>query len=129
MTPKIFRPKPKFMRVDALQRKDRFIKGGGGGGNKSKTGAMTLAQRLMLKNTQADRVIHKFGGPGQMCKLLGELGPEYAIHRITIYRWTYPKGKFGTGGVIPTRAMVKIMRAARLLGIHLEPDDFYPGKK
>lgn len=77
--------------------------------------------------TQASRIIGKFGGARRLCAILKHLGPEHELSPSSIYRWDYPKSKGGTGGVIPTAAMKSVILAARLEGIFLTPEDFYPG--
>lgn len=79
------------------------------------------------KGTQAYRIIKKFGGARRLWALLKDLGPEHELSPSSIYRWDYPKEKGGTGGVIPTAAMPSVIKAARLEGIFLTPEDFYPG--
>jgi len=75
---------------------------------------------------QAWRVFDRFGGVMKTAKALKALGPQHARDRSTLYRWTYPREKNGTGGLIPASAMPSIMRAARLHGIVIRPDDIYP---
>ena len=43
-----------------------------------------------------------------------------------VYRWSYPKDKGGTGGVIPRRALAALSNEARNLGILMLPSDFDP---
>jgi hypothetical protein len=45
--------------------------------------------------------------------------------RTNIYRWTRPKSKGGTGGVIPPFAQLALMEAARRGEIELEAEDFF----
>ena len=75
--------------------------------------------------SQSEHIISKFGGIDRLEALLKEIGTPK--HKTTINRWLYPKGRSsGTGGVIPTKAWPDIIRAARLDGILLTPDDFFP---
>lgn len=83
----------------------------------------------LLHVSQAERIIDKFGGVPALLQVLNEADPSITWNKSSIYRWLYPKEKGGTGGVIPTRAMVPLFRAARLAGIILTPEDFYPGKR
>ena len=69
---------------------------------------------------QAGRIIEKFGGHKRLALILG-------IHRATVYRWTWPTARGGTGGVIPTKMVAQIIRAARVEGIFLSSDDLFPG--
>lgn len=60
-------------------------------------------------------IIYKFGGVKALASAINK-------DPATIYRWTYPKSKGGTGGVIPTSAISKITEAAKLLDISLDND-------
>lgn len=60
----------------------------------------------------ADLIIQKFGGVKQLAKAIGK-------DPATIYRWTYPKHKGGTGGHIPSSALQKIRNVAESLNIGL----------
>lgn len=44
-----------------------------------------------------------------------------------IHRWTYPKGRGGTGGLIPPDAQVRLLDEAVKRGIPLNPNHFFPG--
>lgn len=71
--------------------------------------------------TQAERIIAKFGNARNLAKLLGK-------DPASVYRWTHPVAKGGTGGLIPSSAMIKVMKAARAEGVLLTVEDLYPGK-
>jgi hypothetical protein len=43
-----------------------------------------------------------------------------------VRRWTYPKEKGGTDGLIPTDAGQVLMGEARKRGIPLKPEHFFP---
>lgn len=43
-----------------------------------------------------------------------------------VRRWTYPREKGGTGGLIPSDAQVVLLRGARARGIDLRPEHFFP---
>lgn len=45
-----------------------------------------------------------------------------------VHRWTYPKEKGGSDGLIPTDAAQCLMREARKRGIPLTPEHFFPGE-
>lgn len=66
----------------------------------------------------AEHVIAKCGGPQVVAEMLG-------CHVTRVYRWTYPKKKGGTGGVIPTARQDKLLQKAKARGISLEPADFF----
>tara|TARA_R110000824_G_scaffold401032_2_gene610433 strand:- start:13168 stop:13395 length:228 start_codon:yes stop_codon:yes gene_type:complete len=67
----------------------------------------------------AQNVIDKFGG----VKLLAN---EIGLKRSAVYKWTYPKERAGTGGMIPSDKMIEIIYASKRLGIDLLPSDFFP---
>lgn len=70
-------------------------------------------------HTMALRVIRKLGGPVRVAELLGTT-------RQAIYKWTYPRDRGGTGGYIPARRQLELMIVARMNGIELSKDDFFP---
>lgn len=77
--------------------------------------------------TQAQRIFSRFGGVPQLQKALQRLGPGAARSLSAIYRWDLPRNKGGSAGVIPTSAQSDIIRAARLEGIVIPPEDWSPG--
>lgn len=44
----------------------------------------------------------------------------------TIYKWTYPRDKGGTDGLVPSSAMPAVLKAADVLGIELTSEDIDP---
>jgi len=76
---------------------------------------------------QAKRVIDKFGGEANIARILSE---HYGrtLHRSTVYRWTWPQSKGGTGGLIPTRNLRSLITIAREEGIFLTPQDLAIGR-
>lgn len=76
--------------------------------------------------TPAERVIAKFGGAYKLAAALGRVDGRKRVV-TSVYRWTYPREKGGTGGYIPAAMVPTVMSAARLEGIFLEAGDFYPG--
>lgn len=72
--------------------------------------------------SQAERVILKFDGAR---KLAAAIGADMS----TVYKWTYPKAKQGTDGMIPSSAMRKVLLAARREGILLTNEDLSPEKR
>jgi hypothetical protein len=67
----------------------------------------------------AQRVIEKVGGH--------DVAADLAQVSVTsTYRWTYPKSKGGTGGLIPARHQGPLLRRARERGLPLTADDFIP---
>jgi hypothetical protein len=75
------------------------------------------------KQTQAARVIAKFGGAQVLGKALARVSGR---DRSRVYRWGYPKSKGGTGGVIPSSVIADVLTAARLEGVHLTAEDLDP---
>lgn len=71
--------------------------------------------------SQAEAVIRKFGGVYEMAAALG-------VKPSTVYRWTYPPGKQGTGGIIPSRKREAVKRAARREGILITKEDWSAGE-
>lgn len=45
---------------------------------------------------------------------------------IRVRRWTYPKDRGGTGGLIPSDCQEPLLLAAIRRGIPLTPDHFFP---
>ncbi|CAB4121016.1 hypothetical protein UFOVP7_14 [uncultured Caudovirales phage] len=68
---------------------------------------------------QAEKIISKFGNARRLAELIG-------VHPVNVYRWTYPRARGGTDGLIPTSSLAKILLAARTDGILLTLDDFVP---
>lgn len=57
-----------------------------------------------------------------------KLGARHGInfHRQTLYRWNKPCSKGGSGGILPSGAMHKILVLSRLEGVYLSPKDLDP---
>lgn len=70
-----------------------------------------------MTNT-AQHIIDKCGGPRATAELA-----EVDVSRV--HRWTYPKERGGTGGIIPAKRQALILRKAREQGIDLTPNDFF----
>lgn len=70
-----------------------------------------------MKNI-ASRIIAKCGGHQQVADML-------EVHVSRCHRWTYPKTRGGTDGLIPLRQQQKLIEAARARGIELSPADFF----
>jgi hypothetical protein len=79
------------------------------------------------RQTQAQRVIAKFGGAQVLGKALARVNS--GRDRSRVYRWGYPKSKGGTGGVIPSSVIADVLTAARLEGVHLTAEDLDPRPK
>ena len=67
---------------------------------------------------QAAYVIGQFGNAYRVAEAMTLAGKK--ISASAVYRWTYPKEKYGTGGVIPTSSWPYIFKAAQLYGVVLE---------
>lgn len=66
----------------------------------------------------AQHVIEKCGGPQAVAKMIG-------VNPSNVHRWTYPKARGGTDGLIPTQQQHALLVAARERGIDLQPADFF----
>lgn len=66
----------------------------------------------------AQRIIDKCGGPSKVAEMVG-------VHVTRVHRWTYPKSRGGTDGLIPTQQQRKLLDAAIARGINLTPADFF----
>lgn len=63
-------------------------------------------------------IITRLGGPRVIADAL-------RIAVTTVYRWTYPVERGGTGGIIPIRRMNQIIAYAQKRGIRLSIKDFF----
>ena len=68
---------------------------------------------------QAKKIIAKFGNARRLAELIG-------VHPVNVYRWSYPRARGGTDGLIPTASLAKVLLAARTDGILLTMDDLAP---
>lgn len=76
----------------------------------------------LLTESQAARIIDKFNGPYPLAAAIGYDASQ-------VFRWRYPEAphpKRGTGGVVPPRALRRIISVARELGVMLEPQELVP---
>ena len=71
--------------------------------------------------TIADSIIRKCGGHAQVAQWLG-------LSLTQVYRWTYPRERGGTGGLVPARRQGELLAKARAAGVDLEPADFFPAE-
>lgn len=67
----------------------------------------------------AKNIVEKFGGTKALADALG-------IQTSAVLKWTYPKERSGTNGLIPTQKQIEIIAAAKRLGVKLSPKDFFP---
>lgn len=66
----------------------------------------------------ATNVILKCGGPQAVSAMAG-------VDVSNVHRWTYPKERGGTDGVVPAKHQQTLLKKAREAGIELSPDDFF----
>lgn len=66
----------------------------------------------------AHTVIQTLGGFEAVSKITGK-------HISRVYRWTYPKGRGGTGGYIPQTDAEKLLAHAKAKRIRLSAADFF----
>lgn len=66
----------------------------------------------------ARAVIRKCGGHAAVAEILGS-----DVSRV--YRFTYPRVRGGTNGLIPAKHQHRLLAAARERGFALSPDDFF----
>ena len=69
-------------------------------------------------STAADIVIAKCGGHAVVAEICG-------VHITRVYRWTYPRERGGSGGLVPTRHQMQLLEGARKRGIDLRPEHFF----
>ncbi len=70
-----------------------------------------------MSNT-AQRVIEKCGGPKVVAEMLN-------LGLPSVFKWTYPTEKGGSGGHIPSKRQSELLRKATAAGIPLTPEDFF----
>lgn len=69
-------------------------------------------------NTPAARIIDKLGGAKRVAEIVG-------VDVSRVHRWTYPRERRGTGGIVPSRHQQRLLDHARANGIDLTPADFF----
>jgi hypothetical protein len=69
--------------------------------------------------SQAQRIIRKFGGARRLARLL-----EFEASRV--YKWTYPRERGGTDGLIPAAVVPRVQTLAELEKITLTESDWAP---
>lgn len=73
---------------------------------------------------QAQKITRKFERNGRSgYRILAE---AIRYQPSAVYRWSYPKAKGGTGGVIPAPAVPLVQEAAERLRVRLSPKDWSP---
>lgn len=77
-------------------------------------------------NTPAAKIIIRFGGVKLFLEALALLGkPKAMVGRNQVYNWCKAPDRRGTSGFIPHWRIADIIAAARLVGILLQPEDFF----
>ena len=71
-----------------------------------------------MRIDQAAYVIRQFGNAYALAKAMTMVGRR--ISPSAIYKWTYPRSKGGTGGLIPTSSLPFIFSAAKVWGVVLD---------
>jgi hypothetical protein len=75
--------------------------------------------------TQAGRIIAKFKNAVFLASIMQKVTGK-PCNPSRIYRWMHPKEKGGTGGMIPSSAMVDVLRCASFIGLVLTESDLSP---
>lgn len=78
-----------------------------------------LPENAEIMYTQAEEVIKRFGNPYRVAEII-QRRPS------VIYRWTYPKSRGGTNGIIPAPALQELIKAARREGVLLTDECLIP---
>ena len=65
-----------------------------------------------MSNMKAINVINKFGGAYQLAEAIG-------VSHVSVYRWTYPPEKGGSGGWVPAHNIDNILKVAKEKGIDM----------
>lgn len=88
---------------------------------------MAKSHADLPSSQQAANVIVRFGGAYALSRALAGLQDPRALrHPSVIFRWTYPRTRGGTDGMIPNAAWPYVKRAARFVGIFLTSDEVQP---
>lgn len=66
----------------------------------------------------AQNIISMCGGVAEVAQMVGR-------SVIRVRRWTYPKERGGTDGLIPSDMQPVLLEAARQRGINLRPEHFF----
>jgi hypothetical protein len=69
----------------------------------------------------ANRIITALGGTGVVSRITG-------AHRTRVWKWTQPKHKGGTDGIIPIEHIRALIEHGETINVSLSADDFLPVK-
>ena len=64
---------------------------------------------------KAIKAIKAFGNEDNLAKLL-------KLNKSTVFRWTYPVERGGTGGYVPSRQIPRILLLAKKYGVDIKDD-------
>lgn len=70
----------------------------------------------------APYVIKILGGPVMAAKILNR-------NHATVWKWTAKKSQGGTGGIIPSKARVEILKLAKKLDLDITSEDLDFGRE
>lgn len=70
----------------------------------------------------AATIIKKLGGTGPVASVTG-------AHRSRVWKWTQPKAKGGTDGVIPIEHIRVLIALGKEIGVDLAAEDFLPPER
>lgn len=66
----------------------------------------------------ASSIINRCGGVPTVARWLG-------LNRTSVLRWTHPRERGGTGGLVPSKHQTDLMEKAREAGVSISPADFF----
>jgi len=72
-----------------------------------------------MVDSQAKNIIKLIGGHKAVAEICG-------VDLAYVYRFTYPRNRRGTDGLIPSRFHKPLIKGAKDRGIDLSPNDFFP---
>lgn len=75
-----------------------------------------------MKLKPAEYVIMAFGGVTACARAIG-------MNKSSVHKWKKSKENRGCDGMIPTANQVKVLEAAKLLGIDVTPTDLVLGRE
>lgn len=68
--------------------------------------------------TPAEKIIKKFGGARKVAEAIG-------VQSNAVHKWTYPRARGGTAGLIPSDKQQAVLDAAMEQGLNVSPWDFF----
>lgn len=91
-----------------------------------------MTNRVVTSNTtQAMRIADKFGSIAKLARAINRFATSVkpghkGITLDGVYKWGVTRGERSSGGMIPANAWWLVAGAARMEGILLTDDDYYP---